>query len=130
MKNLIRKILKEEENELDWVEEINLPTNVYLPWVDDGIKGLEEWKGHVYQEDDEIGNAIESIKRSPTKQNIKNAIRDITRWRGMSFQEGDDVDWALDYLKMSINPYTWKRFNVFEPENIKVRGSNPGPPYP
>ena len=129
MKDLIRKILK-EENEFDWVEEINLPANVYLPWVDDGIKGLEEWKGYVYQEDDEIGNAIESIKRSPTKQNIKNAIRDITRWRGMSFQEGDDVDWALDYLKMSINPYAWKRFNVFEPENIKVRGSNPELPYP
>jgi hypothetical protein len=47
----------------------------------------------------------------------------------MSFQEGDDIDWALDYLKMSINPYAWKRFNVFDPENIKVRGSNPGPPY-
>jgi hypothetical protein len=48
----------------------------------------------------------------------------------MSFQQGDDIDWALDYLKMSINPYAWKRFNVFEPENIIVRGTKPELPYP
>ena len=121
MKDLIRKILK--ENEFDWVEELELPNNVYWPWVEDGIKGFEEWKGNTYQEDDEIGNAIENIKTNPSKQNIKNAIRDITRWRGISFVQGDDFDWALDYLKMSINPYAWKRFNVFDPKNNIVRGS-------
>ena len=39
MRSLIKKILKEEQ---EWFDDIK-PMNVYLRWVEDGIKGLEEW---------------------------------------------------------------------------------------
>ena len=118
MRSLIRKILKEEQ---EWFDEIK-PTDVYLPWVKDGIKGLEEWKGDAYQEDDEIGLAIENLKINPSKKNIEYTIHTIERWVGHAYVEGDDFDWALDYLKMSIDPREWARFNVFASNSKMVRG--------
>lgn len=111
MRNLIRKILKEEQ---EWFDEIE-PMEVYVPWVKDAIKGFEKWKGDAYQVDDEIGLEIEELKLNPSKKNIERAIKIIERWEGQAYVEGDDFDWALDDLRMSINPYSWKRFNVFDP---------------
>ena len=118
MRNLIKKILKEEQ---EWFDEIE-PINVYLPWVEDGIKGLEEWEGQAYQSDDEIGEAIVNLKLNPTKEAVKYTIKTIQKWKGQAYVEGDDFDWALDYLKMSIDPYSWKRFNVFDSNSKMVRG--------
>lgn len=67
MRSLIKKILKEEQ---EWFDDIK-PMNVYLPWVEDGIKGLEEWGGQAYQSDDEIGEAIAELKLNPTKENVR-----------------------------------------------------------
>jgi hypothetical protein len=104
--------LKINENK-EWFEEIK-PLNVYLPWVEDAIAGFEEWGGQAYQSDDEIGEVITQLKLDPTKENVRKAIAVIQKWKGQAYVEGDDFDWALDYLKMSIDPYSWKRFNVFQ----------------
>ena len=117
MRSLIKKILKEEQ---EWFDDIK-PMNVYLPWVEDGIKGLEEWGGQAYQSDDEIGEAIAELKLNPTKENVRYTIATIQKWKGQAYVEGDDFDWALDYLKMSIDPYSWKRFNVFNPVNEALK---------
>lgn len=117
MRGLIKKILKEEQ---EWFDDIK-PMNVYLPWVEDGIKGLEKWGGQTYQSDDEIGEAIAELKLNPTKENIKYTIATIQKWKGQAYVEGDDFDWALDYLKMSIDPYSWKRFNVFNSVNEALK---------
>ena len=108
MKNLIRKILKEEQ---EWFDEIK-PIEVYLPWVKDGIAGLEHWKDQAYQHGDEIDLVINELKTNPSKNAIENAIDVIEGWHGQAYEEGDDFDWALDYLKMSINPSSWIRHNV------------------
>ena len=117
MRSLIKKILKEEQ---EWFDDIK-PMNVYLPWVEDGIKGLEEWGGQAYQSDDEIGEAIAELKLNPTKENVRYTIATIQKWKGQAYVEGDDFDWALDHLKMSIDPYSWKRFNVFNPVNEALK---------
>lgn len=118
MRNLIRRILKEEQ---EWFDDIK-PLDVYLPWVDSAIRGFEEWEGDAYQTDDEIGNAIRDLKNVPSKKNVEYTIETIERWKGHAYVEGDDFDWALDYLKMSIDPREWERFNVFSPDNKTIRG--------
>jgi hypothetical protein len=117
-RELIKKILKEEQ---EWFEEIK-PMEVYLPWLNKGIEGLEEWGGIAYQKDDEIGDAIRELKFNPTKKNVRTAIGTILKWKGFAYVEGDDFDWSLDYLKMSIDPYSWKRFNIFDKDSRMVRG--------
>ena len=88
MRSLIKKILKEEQ---EWFDDIK-PMNVYLPWVEDGIKGLEEWGGQAYQSDDEIGEAIAELKLNPTKENVRYTIATIQKWKGQAYVEGDDFD--------------------------------------
>lgn len=115
MRSLIKKILKEEQ---EWFDEIK-PMDVYLPWVEDGIKGLEEWGGQAYQSDDEIGEAISNLKINPTKESVESTIKTIEKWKGQAYVDGDDFDWALGSLKMSIDPYSWKRFNIHLSEALK-----------
>ena len=103
-----------EENNLDWVEDVIKNSDVYIPWVKEAIKGFEEWKGIAYQENDEIGLSISELKSNPTKKVVEHAINLIEKWKGFAFVEGDDFDWALGTLKMSINPYSWKRFGILE----------------
>lgn len=108
MRNIIKKILKEEQ---EWFDEIK-PMEIYLPWMERGIEGLEKWKGEAYQEDDDIGESILQLKKFPTKKNVRHTINTIQTYIGLAYEQGDDFDWALDDLKMSIDPYSWKRFNI------------------
>jgi len=109
MRNLIKQILKEEQ---EWFDELK-PMEVYVPWVEDAIDGFEEWETIAYQKGDEIDLVINELKTNPSKNAIENAINVIERWHGQAYEVGDDFDWALGSLKMSIDPYSWKRFNVF-----------------
>ena len=108
MRSLIKKILKEEQ---EWFDEIK-PMEIYLPWMERGIEGLEKWKGEAYQEGDDIGESISQLKKFPTKKNVRHTIATIQTYIGLAYEQGDDFDWALDELKMSIDPYSWKRFNI------------------
>ena len=46
--------------------------NIDIRIIEQAIADIEKWKGMAYEEDDEVGNAIEAIKEVVKKQiNIK-----------------------------------------------------------